>query len=290
MTTTSIGRWLAVCIALVLVAAAVLVFQFTQRGREPAREARALPAPLMSSPPAANSKDAGAGAQDKGAPALAAAVDRAAAKVAELAAPPAAPAPDKSAIALDVIRIEPTTGEAVIAGRAGPGATVELSRNGERLDQTVADATGQFAMVPPRLPSGNYELTLSARSPDGTLATAKRNVEVAASDIVTTGTAAPRTADARAPAAAKPQDDAASRTPRAMAAVTPSDSGAPASAETPRLHSKVVARGDSLWRLSRLTYGDGSRYVIIYRANQGRIRNPDLIYPGQSLVVPARER
>ncbi|GAH38829.1 unnamed protein product, partial [marine sediment metagenome] len=127
----------------------------------------------------------------------------------------------------------------VIAGRAGPGASVELSRNGERLDQTVADATGQFAMVPPRLPPGNYELTLSARSPDGTLATTKRNVEVAAIDVVTTGTAAPRTADARAPAAphslpAKPQDDAASRTPRAMAAVTPSDSGAPASAETPR--------------------------------------------------------
>ena len=48
----------------------------------------------------------------------------------------------------DVARIEPT-GEAVIAGRAAPGATVELLRNGEVHDRAVADQSGQFVMVPP---------------------------------------------------------------------------------------------------------------------------------------------
>ncbi len=277
MTNKSIGRILAVGIVLILGAAAVLVFQLTQRGHEQPREALTSPAPVAPAPPSA--------ARNETAPARAAAIDQAAAVAAQLAAPPAAPVTDKPALALDILRIEPT-GDAVIAGRAGPGATVELMRDGERLDRAVADATGQFAMVPPRLPPGSYELTLNARSPDGTLATAKRSVEVAAPDVVTTGTAAPRAPAEAHLRSAKPQDDSASRPTHAMAAVTPAAPSPPSAAETPRLHSKVVVRGDSLWRISRILYGDGTRYVVIYRANQGRIHNPDLIYPGQSLVVP----
>jgi hypothetical protein len=40
-------------------------------------------------------------------------------------------------------------GDAVIAGRAAPGATLELLRNGELHDRVVADQSGQFVMVPP---------------------------------------------------------------------------------------------------------------------------------------------
>jgi len=40
-------------------------------------------------------------------------------------------------------------GDAVIAGRAAPGATLELLRNGELHDRVVADQYGQFVMVPP---------------------------------------------------------------------------------------------------------------------------------------------
>ncbi len=63
----------------------------------------------------------------------------------------------------DIARIEPT-GEAVIAGRAAPGATVELLRNGEVHDRAVADQSGQFVIVPPRLPSGTYDLTLRSQA------------------------------------------------------------------------------------------------------------------------------
>src|SRR5712671_3051970 len=80
--------------------------------------------------------------------------------------------------AFDVARVEPS-GDVVIAGRAAPGASVELLRNGEPHDRVVADASGQFAMVPPRLPPGNSELTLRSRLPDGRLATSKESVVVA---------------------------------------------------------------------------------------------------------------
>jgi LysM repeat protein len=85
---------------------------------------------------------------------------------------------DEARPAFDVARVEPS-GDAVIAGRAAPGASVELLRNGEPHDRVVADASGQFAMVPPRLPPGDSELTLRSRLPDGRLATSKESVVVA---------------------------------------------------------------------------------------------------------------
>jgi hypothetical protein len=77
----------------------------------------------------------------------------------------------------DVARIEPS-GDAVIAGRAAPGATVELLRNGDPHDRVVTDQFGQFVMVPPRLPPGNYELTLRATRRDGKQVTSHHSVTV----------------------------------------------------------------------------------------------------------------
>jgi nucleoid-associated protein YgaU len=48
----------------------------------------------------------------------------------------------------------------------------------------------------------------------------------------------------------------------------------------------VVQPGNSLWRLARRTYGEGLQYSVIYEANKDRVRDPDLIYPGQILTVP----
>ena len=67
----------------------------------------------------------------------------------------------------------------MIAGRAAPGATVELLRNGELHDRAVADQAGQFVIIPPRLPSGTYDLTLRSRQADGKEATSKQSVTVA---------------------------------------------------------------------------------------------------------------
>ena len=41
----------------------------------------------------------------------------------------------------------------------------------------------------------------------------------------------------------------------------------------------IIRRGDTLWRISRETYGAGRRYTTIYLANGDQIRDPDLIYP-----------
>lgn len=48
----------------------------------------------------------------------------------------------------------------------------------------------------------------------------------------------------------------------------------------------VVQPGNSLWRIARQAYGEGTQYTIIYAANRSQIRDPDLIYPGQIFEVP----
>jgi hypothetical protein len=91
--------------------------------------------------------------------ALAAAQSEANSVTAALVGSPATPPNGDAGPAFDIARIEPT-GEAVIAGRAAPGATVELLRNGELHDQAVADQSEEFTMVPRRLSPGTYDLTL----------------------------------------------------------------------------------------------------------------------------------
>ncbi len=49
----------------------------------------------------------------------------------------------------------------------------------------------------------------------------------------------------------------------------------------------TVVRGDSLWKIAVRAYGDGFQWVKIWRANKKLIDNhPDLIYPGQTFVIP----
>jgi nucleoid-associated protein YgaU len=370
-----------------------LVFAIQHFRREPPADTEAVTAePAVAKPTP--------GSRVQGPDALAAAQAKADGVATALAGSPVPPDSDDGVPAFDVVRIEPT-GEAVIAGRTTPGATVELLRNGEFHDRAVADQSGQFAMVPPPLPPGTYDLTLRSRQPDGKQATSKQSVAVAieptptdrpvvalmtpgkptvvlsqpptpkpmadavvvesveiepgskfhASGRARPGAAVrlylndthvasvtagadgrfavtinqgvapgsyhvrldevePNTGAVRARAevpfnvpdtmvtasvpaqakASRPPDIAAARQPQLAAAeptVAP-DGGSPSTVVVPKIATTTVSRGDSLWRLSRNTYGVGTRYAVIYKANREQIRNPNLIHPGQIFVLPAR--
>jgi nucleoid-associated protein YgaU len=390
MTTLSTSRM--VLLAFVAAGGIAFVFAIPHFRREPPVETKAAAAAPAVSKPASS-------VQDQGPDALAAAQAKAEAAVAALAGAPVPPDSDDGVPAFDVARIEPT-GEAVIAGRALPGATVELLRNGELHDRVVADQSGQFVMVPPRFPSGTYDLTLRSRQPDGKQATSRQSVAVAIEPgptdrpvvaLMTPGkptvvlsqptppkpmagavvvesveiepggkfhasgrahpggavrlylndtfiASATAGADGRfavtinqgvapgsyrvrvdemehdsgavraraevpfnvpdtmvaasvpAQTTASKQPDSAAAQPRlaaAAASVLP-DRGSPSNVVVPKIATTTVSRGDSLWRLSRQTYGVGTRYAVIYKANREQIRNPNLIRPGQIFVLPAR--
>jgi hypothetical protein len=279
--------------------------------------------------------------------------------------------------AFDIARVEPS-GDTVIAGRATPRATVELLRNGRVYDRIVADASGHFVIVPPKLPVGESELTLRSRPPNGAVATSKQTVAVAvhpnlkdqpvvalmapdrpsvvlskpsepdasaagsvvvetvevdAGKLYVTGHSTPgalvrlylndsyhstATADASGRVAFTAGSGSASDgvgrggdyrvrldevdrgsgaiksraevpfTPHAVttAAVASRSSNSSEASRVQKGEMITVSRGDSLWRISRLAYGDGARYTVIYDANHKQIRNPNRIYPGQVFIIP----
>jgi nucleoid-associated protein YgaU len=324
--------------------------------------------------------------------------------------------------------VEPN-GDSVIAGRAAPGATIELLRNGEPYFRTLADESGVFALIPPPFPPGSQEIVLQSIAPDGTRARSRDSVTVVVADNKTTppllaltspdkptmvlsnpdrsGMPLPQTTTASAPErggssraaepATGPGTPPVGRTEVRIAAIDAEEGGRlfvsaqaapgatlrlyinetliapgivgadgnlafainrgvkpgsyrirlddvdPVSGEVksraevpynipvqiavtrpaepppsviatgpeaafptqpglkqhfseragdagtvliPEINTAIVARGDNLWRISHRTYGDGLRYTIIYGGNQDQIRDPNLIYPGQSFVLP----
>src|SRR4051794_36094238 len=58
-------------------------------------------------------------------------------------------------------------GRAVKAGREWPDAALEMLRNPDSNDRTVAERSRQIVMFPPRLPSSAYNLTLRPEQPEG---------------------------------------------------------------------------------------------------------------------------
>lgn len=386
MTAKSISRIAIALVAILATGGIVFAIQYFHRG--PPADASTAPATTTDAKPAApNQKRA----------TLATVQSETDALVSSLGG--ASPLPQQSndgVPTFDVARVEPS-GDAVIAGRAAPGAAVELLRNGEPHDRAVADQSGQFVMVVPRLPSGTYDLTLRARQPDGKQITSKQSVAVvlepqvmdrpvvalmtpdkptvvlsqpgsakpgAASAVVVeavevdaggkfhvSGQARPNTAvrlylndapvasvtsgadgrfavtinegvrpgsyrvrldeveansgkvSARAEVPFNVPDKVVTGSVAEAAASERSESGGPQLAAAsgtgmsggssstvvvPRISTTTVSRGDSLWRLSQLTYGAGTRYAVIYKANKEQIRNPNMIYPGQILVMPAK--
>jgi nucleoid-associated protein YgaU len=60
-------------------------------------------------------------------------------------------------------------------------------------------------------------------------------------------------------------------------------SGATTSGE-PRTY--VVRKGDSLSKIAKVMYNDAKQWKKIFEANKTLIKNPDLIQPGQKLIIP----
>ena len=83
------------------------------------------------------------------------------------AKPAVTPEPTPVAPSFDIVRVN-QAGDAVVAGRAAPGAEVAITSNGREVGRAEADAGGQFVIVPKApLPAGGQELKLASRAPDG---------------------------------------------------------------------------------------------------------------------------
>ena len=51
-------------------------------------------------------------------------------------------------------------------------------------------------------------------------------------------------------------------------------------------HKHVVTKGDSLSKIAKYYYQDPMKYMKIFKANADVLKDPNLIYPDQELIIP----
>lgn len=164
-----------------------------------------------------------------------------------------------------------------VQDNAATGGTAEAGSGGTAQDagEQVADAApSPGAQAPQAAPGGapgTPEAVSSATEP-----------------------AAPATVSGSAPAAPAVKAPAAPRAAVvagvAPVAVAPTSAATPVQAPVaPAALAPVtvtVQPGFTLWAIAKGQYGDGLLYVQVFEANRDRIRDPDLIYPGQVFTLP----
>lgn len=62
--------------------------------------------------------------------------------------------------------------------------------------------------------------------------------------------------------------------------------GGSSSTTPPATRTHTVVKGDTLSKLALHYYGSAGQWKRIYEANKDAIKNPDLIYPGQTFTIP----
>ncbi len=208
---------------------------------------------------------------------------------------PQASAPASAAeitTAVEAVDIEPN-GKVHVSGHAHPGAEVRLYLNDSFVTSVTAGPDGHLAVtINEGVAPGKYRVRLDELASKSGAVRARAEVPLNVPDRMTTASISPSSVSTAAPQSAAPQN-ASTQAPQQLAAsssTASADKAAPAAeVVVPKVTTMTVVRGDSLWRLSRNSLGSGERYALIFKANKQQIRNPNLIYPGQILVVPANE-
>ncbi|MBB4001003.1 MAG: LysM peptidoglycan-binding domain-containing protein [Aurantimonas endophytica] len=187
---------------------------------------------------------------------------------------------------------EASAGSAAPSSASGAGTGNGLQARTSSPDDAVATPVGPGEASS----QGGRPVTVAEIPPGDAAGDPVATGENAADQSVATPAPPATSQAASAPPAGTSAPAAAAPTPAGGRVETlPADSADAASEQVPVSRQDalttaqgrvIIRRGDSLWRISRETYGMGSRYVVIYLANGDQIRNPHLIYPGQVFSVP----
>ena len=152
-------------------------------------------------------------------------------------------------VSIDAINYN-SAGEVALAGRSSGQSSVRIYLDNRAILDTKVGADGQWRADLPEIDTGTYTLRVDELDVEGDVVsrteTPFRRESVEAIQALDLGGATERAA---------------------VALIT-------------------VQPGNTLWGIARDKYGEGLLYVRVFEANAGRIRDPDLIYPGQIFTVP----
>jgi nucleoid-associated protein YgaU len=151
-------------------------------------------------------------------------------------------------VSVDAISYD-ETGEVSLTGRGKPSQIVRIYLNNMPISTAAMDATGQWSTALSEIDAGIYTLRVD--------------------ELDKTGNVVSRL---ETPFKRERRQDLA-------AYMTSVD-------EPARINVVTVQPGNTLWAIARKRYGRGILYVRVFEENKDKIRNPDLIYPGQVFSLP----
>lgn len=151
-------------------------------------------------------------------------------------------------IALDAITYE-TAGTVALTGRGMTEEFVRIYLDNEPITTTEVTPDGRWRADLPQVDSGTYTLRVDAVDKAGVV-------------------------QSRVESPFRRED------PVALAAAIEAGSA------SALIQVVTVQPGNTLWAIARDKYGQGPAYVRVFEANRDRIRDPDLIYPGQVFTIP----
>ncbi|KMO17157.1 LysM peptidoglycan-binding domain-containing protein [Methylobacterium platani] len=209
------------------------------------------------------------------------------------AAPPSGPAPVK------VVGVDAEAGGRLyVTAQGAPKADLRLYLNDTLVAPGKAGPDGRVAFtIGSGVKPGDYRVRVDQVDPaSGAVKTRAETAFAVPATLGPVPAAAPGGPGGRAarlpstPGAPAPAEtpSPAERVPGAEAVRIPADAAPPepGAVFVPGISTATVTRGDNLWNISRKAYGRGLRYTVIFDANQGQIRDPNRIYPGQVFVLP----
>ena len=82
------------------------------------------------------------------------------------------------------------------------------------------------------------------------------------------------------------QDEQSSNGGSAVVEGLPAETAPTLRAPSKKFRVRTVQPGSTLWAIAKESYGAGIEYFKVFEANKERIRDPDLIYPGQVFEIP----
>ena len=83
-----------------------------------------------------------------------------------------------------------------------------------------------------------------------------------------------------------PQDEQSSDRETVATEAQPADTASVLRTPSQTFRVRTVQPGSTLWAIAKESYGAGIEYFKVFEANKERIRDPDLIYPGQVFEIP----
>ncbi len=209
-------------------------------------------------------------------------------------------------VMIDTITYTPS-GEVRVGGRAAPGAQLRIYLDNALQAELATPGTGLWLADLPGAAPGIYTLRVDQLDATGKVASRfetpfKRETLEALAAV-----AAPPAPPVEAPAGvtaetpptesppAEPQpaetlvaEPPPAEIPSAEAVPLPEPAEPAAATVTAEAVpvTVTVQPGFTLWGIAQERYGDGVLYVQVFEANRDKIRDPDLIYPGQVFSVP----